>query len=104
MDKLFDFSRKIYANRSVIAVRKGLLIIFPLIIIGSFSTFFQYLPSTHYAEFMLRVFGSNWQLIFKNISSISTGIISITLVVTISYSMAEERKSMESDSFFPLIT
>lgn len=104
MGKLFDFSRKIYANRSVIAVRKGLLIIFPLIIIGSFSTFFQYLPSTHYADFMLRIFGSNWQIIFGNISSISTGIISITLVVTISYSMAEERKSMESDSFFPLIT
>jgi PTS system cellobiose-specific IIC component len=93
VQKLFAFSRRTYANHSTSAIRKGLLSIFPLIIIASFSTFFINLPSKTYTNFMLHVFGKSWQTIFYYIYGASMGVVSIALVVSISYFIEIDSRS-----------
>lgn len=103
MQKLFAFSRRIYANHSISAIRKGLLSIFPLIIIASFSTFFLYFPCKVYTDFMLHVFGRSWQRIFYYTYGVSMGVISVALVATISYFIAAGGKSTGSGPLSPSI-
>jgi PTS system cellobiose-specific IIC component len=103
VQKLFAFSRHVSENRSIIAIRKGLLSVFPLIIIASFSMLFIYFPAKTYTDFMQHLFGKAWQTIFYTIYGTSMGIISVALVATISYFIVVDTKSKENGFISPSI-
>lgn len=104
MEKLFELSRKIYDNHIIGAVRKGLLLVFPLIIIGAFSLFLSNFPSNAYKEFMLNIFGANWKFIFQYIHSVSYGVVSIALVITIHFNLSAREQTEHNGLQIPVIS
>jgi len=89
---IVNISRIANNSKHINVVRKGLLLLFPLIIINSFAQFMMSFPSPAYHKFMTDKFGTEWINVFEGFSAISGSIISVALVVTISHAM------MSSDS------
>lgn len=54
------FAGKLAAQRHLAALKDGIILTMPLIIIGSFFLILGYLPIPGYAEFMARTFGDSW--------------------------------------------
>jgi PTS system cellobiose-specific IIC component len=98
--RIYDISARLYDNPAVSAVRNGLLLIFPLIMIGSFAALFQNL---YVSQLDTGILGAQWRTIFQFISFISTGIVSAALTVTISYCMAGGTDKTLSSSVMPVI-
>lgn len=82
-----DILRNVYISKNISAVRKGLMLLFPLIIISSFAQFMINIPSEAYRKFMTDTFGMDWALVFDGITDVSGEVISIALVVTISHTL-----------------
>lgn len=101
--KIYDISARLYDNSAVSAVRNGLLLIFPLILIGSFAALFQNLQTPLYNSFMSGILGTQWRTVFQFISNISSGIVSAALTVTISYCMAGGAEKSRSGSIIAVI-
>jgi PTS system cellobiose-specific IIC component len=95
--KIYDISARLYDNYIVSAVRNGLLLIFPLILIGSFAALFQ--------SVLGGIIGERWIEALQFISAISIEIISAALTVSISYCMAAgtEKSNNRSGAVLPVI-
>lgn len=86
------------------AIRKGFLLMMPMILIGSISTLIINLPIHSYQSFMLSVFGNKWQAIGQAIYNGSFGIFSILATVTISYSLSQSHPLIKDSALSPLMT
>lgn len=97
MKKIYDISARLYDNYIVSAVRNGLLLIFPLILIGSFAALFQ--------SVLAGILNEQWITTFQFISGISIEIVSAALTVSISYCMAVGigKSSNRSGTILPVI-
>ncbi len=97
MRKIYDISARLYDNYIVSAVRNGLLLTFPLILIGSFAALFQ--------SVLAGILGEQWITTFQFISGISIEIVSAALTVSISYCMAVGigKSSNRSGTILPVI-
>lgn len=103
MKKIYNLSARLYDNPAVSAVRNGLLLIFPLIIIGSFAALFPNVYIPQYESFWTGILGAQWRTVFQFIHNISTGIVSAALTVTVSYCMAGGTDKSRSGSVMPVI-
>lgn len=101
--RIYDISARLYDNPAVSAVRNGLLMIFPIIIIGAFAALFQNLHIPQYDSFMAGILGAQWRTVLQFIIDISSGIVSTALTVTISYCMAGGTEKSLSGSVIPVI-
>lgn len=59
-EKVMPIAGKIASQRHLQALRDGIILTMPLIIIGSFFLIIGNLPIPGYADFMAKTFGSAW--------------------------------------------
>lgn len=93
---------RIANQRHIEAVRRGVLLNMPLVVIGAFSTMLDHVSVLWYQEFMIAQFGSNWTLLWQAIASASLNGISILLVLSVSYFLADKHAQVKSRQIHPL--
>ncbi|WP_236614578.1 EAL domain-containing protein [Sporomusa ovata] len=102
--RLAELSVKIAEQRHVTAIRQGLLINIPLVVIGSFANMFINLPLPVYQQFMINMLGSQWKTIGSAIYNSTFGMLSVLLVLSISYFLAESSVLAQNGSIYPKLT
>lgn len=101
---LAEFSEKIAAQPHISAIRRGLLINMPLMVIGSFAIMLNNLPLLWYHQGMDTLVGPHWENFGTAISNGSFGIMSLLLVLSISYFLAESHGLAKKGVVNPVIT
>ncbi|GAA0125975.1 PTS sugar transporter subunit IIC [Clostridium senegalense] len=95
MEKYFvPIAGKLGSQRHLVAIRDGFVSIMPLVIAGAFAVLINGLPIPVYQKFMASVFGETWTVFGGNIWTASFAIMSLLVVITISYHLA---KSYDAD-------
>ncbi|MGD9155285.1 MAG: EAL domain-containing protein [Bacillota bacterium] len=87
----------------LISVRKGLTLMIPLILIGSFALILSTLPVPGYQILMEKFLGRQWRDIFFNINSSTFNILSLLMVLCTSYSYAAEYGERYGKNVNPMI-
>lgn len=59
-DKFMPAAAKLGSERHLLALRDGIVMVMPLLIIGAFSMIIAEFPFRPYLDFMARIFGENW--------------------------------------------
>lgn len=88
----------------LIAVRRGLTYMIPLLMAGSMALVFLSLPIPLYQTFMADTFGYQWKSFFLFIRDGTFNILAILMTLTISYSYASELCEMRKSALSPIIT
>ena len=83
-------------QRHVAAVRRGVLLNMPLVVIGAFSTMLANVSVPWYQELMMALFGPHWDVLWRAITDASLNGFSILLVISISYFLAESYDQVSS--------
>ena len=68
---------KIGSQRHLLALRDGIVMVMPLLIIGAFSMIIAEFPLKAYTDFMARIFGENWTAFEGVIMNATYGIVAI---------------------------
>ncbi|MEH7109033.1 PTS cellobiose transporter subunit IIC [Bacillus sp. JJ1764] len=81
---------KLAAQRHLQALRDGIILAMPMIIIGSFFLILGFLPFPHYSEFMAGIFGDQWltKLLYANDATF--GMMGLIAAFGIAYRLAEK--------------
>lgn len=79
-------------NRHVIALRDGMVVSMPVMIVGSMVLVIAEFPSKAYQDWMLSFFGENWKWFSDTTVSASIGLAAIFAIVGISTSLATSKK------------
>nr|WP_184310717.1 EAL domain-containing protein [Anaerosolibacter carboniphilus] len=104
MLKLFsEFDERFEKKPLLISVRRGLTYMIPLMLIGSMALLFVSLPIPSYQRMMLEVFGSRWKNIFLSIHDSTFNILSLIMVICISYSYIIEFGERYEHNVSPII-
>ena len=104
MDLLSAVNEKVGNRKILISIRRGLTYMIPLILLGSFALVIISLPIPAYQKFMQSVFGSEWNNIPNYIQDGTFGVLSLIMIICISYSLAEEYQIDRSMYVNPIIT
>ncbi len=83
---------KIGAQRHLVAIRDGFVVLMPLIIAGSMGVLINNLPIKPYQNFMIKVFGDGWRVFGNNLWEGAFGVMSLLVVCTIAYNLAKSYK------------
>lgn len=75
----------------------------PLMIVGSFAVLVNHIPLDFFQTFMLNTFGPGWKDVAASIFNGSTQIISLGVLLAVSYSIARSRLSVKTGEVNPLI-
>lgn len=103
-EKIESYMSKISELRVFIAVRRGFMLIIPLILIGSTATVINNFPVNSYQNFMLSFFGENWTAFGSYLYQATFAIMSLAIVITISYSYANLEPYDSSYESNPIIS
>ncbi len=95
---------KIAEQRHIIAIRRGMLLCTPIIVLGSFTLVINNLPLAGYQELMNNFLGAGWQDIGQAVWNGSLGIMSLLLAFSISGCLADSHPLVKSGNIHPLIT
>lgn len=90
-------------QRHFAAIRKGMLTTMPSLVIGSLALMCIHLPVAAFQQSMSLLFGSSWLVLCQVIVNISTQLMSLLLVITISYCLAQEHRVVRQGQSNPLI-
>lgn len=90
--KIMPVADKIANNRYLTAIRDGFMLAMPLLIIGAMSLLIEEFPIPGYGNFMAGIFGKNWGDFFLVPYHASMAIMTIFVIVGISYSLAKHYK------------
>lgn len=74
----------------LLAVRRGLTNVIPLLLLGSVALVFLSLPIPAYQRLMAAIFGEQWRLFFSYIRDGTFNILSLIIVISVSYAYASE--------------
>jgi lactose/cellobiose-specific phosphotransferase system IIC component len=85
------------------SVRSGLVLSTPVVFVGSFALVFSSFPLEFYRRFMTSLFGSSWLQFCESVRSASFGIISIIVLLCVSYMYALEKKRPREGESVPVI-
>lgn len=96
MKKFFEFMEKYFvpvaakigAQRHLVAIRDGFVTITPLVIAGAFAVLINNIGFKWYQNFMNSVLPKDWKMFGGSIWNASFGIMSLLVVCTISYHLA----------------
>ena len=93
---IFNFlavlSEKASNQRHLMAIRRGLLFCMPLMLLGSFSIMLLNLPLTTYHTLVFDLAGEKWFVFWRAISNGTLGVLSMLLVMSTSYFLAENHR------------
>lgn len=90
-------------NLFLASVRRGLILMIPIVLIGCIALLFSSFPIPQYQELMVKVFGLKWENVFIYIHDGTIGILSLAMVICISYSLATELESRGEVRINPII-
>jgi lactose/cellobiose-specific phosphotransferase system IIC component len=102
MDKFDAFVSQLANLPSIRALRRGLLYLTPLILIGSIILALLNLPIPAYQNFMGSVFGVGWRDIGLAIHKGTLQIVALLSLITVSYAMANEKELVKSGEVDPI--
>lgn len=88
-DKVMPAAGKLAAQRHLLAIRNGLMLSLPLIIVGSVFLIFAYLPIPGYEEFMVRTFGELWRTKLTYPTGVTFDLMAIFLSIGVAYHLAK---------------
>lgn len=92
---IVDILHNVSSNNTMTAIRQGLINMMPILIIGSFSILFNNLPIPAFQNFMTSVFGSEWKSAASSIYSGTIQIMSLGILLSISYSLAKSKQAVK---------
>ncbi|MDR2088106.1 MAG: EAL domain-containing protein [Clostridiales Family XIII bacterium] len=101
---IFD---RISDNSLLRAIRRGLILIIPIVMAGSFALVINNFPVRAYQDFMLLAFGDTWKNLGGYIWQGTFAILSMAVLMSISYSMTEayvHRTNVDLHPFFGSVT
>lgn len=104
LDRLTRLSVKLSEQRHLAAVRRGLLSMLPLVMIGSIAVLINNLPIQAYQQFMARVFGADWKNVGATLYNASFGIMSLATCCSVSHSLAATSRAGKEGSASPVIS
>ncbi|SHN56496.1 EAL domain-containing protein [Desulfitobacterium chlororespirans] len=90
-------------NLLLASIRRGLILMIPVVLIGSLALLFSSFPVPQYQELMARLFGQNWQDFFIYVHDGTIGILSLAMVTCITYSLATELENRDKLRINPVI-
>lgn len=93
----------IAGQRHIIAVHRGLKLNIPLFVIGAFAIMVGNVPFIWYQQVMTFLFGPNWLLLSKAIAAAALNGVSILIVVSTSYFLAEKYNHTQAAQVHPLL-
>lgn len=93
-EKTMPIVEAVSNNRILMAVRDGLVLCMPLMIVGSMALVISDFPLPAFQDFMISIFGESWSWWSGVISSSTTGLVAIFTTFGVGYSLA---KSYEVD-------
>ncbi|MDR0671577.1 MAG: PTS transporter subunit EIIC [Oscillospiraceae bacterium] len=76
-EKFLPIAARIGTQRHLLALRDGIVMIMPLLILGAFSMIIAEFPSEAYLNFMARTFGENWNAFEGIIMNATYGIVAL---------------------------
>ncbi|WP_334332603.1 MULTISPECIES: PTS cellobiose transporter subunit IIC [unclassified Companilactobacillus] len=88
-DKVIPLAGKMASSRHLTALRDGMTLAVPMIIIGSFFMIIAQFPIQAYLDFMASVFGKNWATVLQYPTNASFHIMGLVALVGISYNLAK---------------
>ncbi|MDR2355111.1 MAG: EAL domain-containing protein [Clostridiales Family XIII bacterium] len=100
---MFTFFDKVSENNLLRAIRRGLILIIPIVMAGSFALVINNFPVRAYQEFMFLAFGDTWKNLGGYIWQGTFAILSMVVLISISYSMTEayaHRTNVDLHPFF----
>ena len=107
LDKIIKLYTKLYdrwnAHPLLTSIRQGLTYMIPLLLIGSVALIFLSLPIPSYQTMMAQIFGDQWKNIFLYIQNSTFGIMSLIMLLSISYSYVTEVNDSRENKVSPLI-
>lgn len=93
LEKYFlPVAMKISGNTYLQAVRDGLTLTMPLLIVGSIFLIFGYLPIPGYSELMTKVFGELWKQRVLYPVQVTYDVMALVAAVGVAYRLAERKK------------
>ncbi len=107
IEKIDILASKLANQRTIRALRRGLLYLMPLILIGSIVLALISLPIPAYQNFMTHVIGIGWKELGLSIHKCTLQIMAILTLITVSYTVSKEQeivKSGEVNSIIIIIT
>ena len=94
---------KLAEQRHIIAIRRGMLLCTPMIVLGSFTLVINNLSLAGYQELMNYFLGAGWQSIGQAVWNGSLGIMSILLAFSISGCLADSHPLVKNGNIHPLM-
>jgi lactose/cellobiose-specific phosphotransferase system IIC component len=94
---------EISSNRTMTAIRQGLINMMPLMIIGSFAVLVCNLPIDSFRGFMVWVFGERWEDVSVYIMNGTNRVMSLGVLLSVSYSIARSRASVRTGEVSPFV-
>ena len=89
-DKFFNVATKIANQRHLLAMRDGLVLAMPLLIIGSLFIIISDFPLQAYQDFMLSIFGEGWgDFVWNDVVPATTGLLSLVACFGIAKSLVD---------------
>ena len=88
-DAFSNLMKKMLWNPHLKAVRNGLTLTLPLVMAGCVAVLIANFPLPFYQDLMRRTFGENWRTLSIHIADGTFSILSIIMLLTISFSLAE---------------
>lgn len=92
-NKFVPLASKFGSQRHLLAIRDAFISIMPLAIIGSLAILVNNFPISSYQAYMLSLFGSKWASFSNYIYSGTFAIMSLLIVFSISYNLAQSYDS-----------
>jgi len=106
-DRLVEFfssvDQRLEARPLLVAVRRGLIYMIPLILLGSMALLVLSLPIPAYQRLLTAIFGADWTSVFDYIRDGTFGVLSLIMVLTVSYAYAEEYEQRHRQNVSPII-
>ncbi|QQK80391.1 PTS cellobiose transporter subunit IIC [Salicibibacter cibi] len=89
-NKIMPMARKLSNQKHLVSIRDGIVLVLPIIIIGSIFLILLNLPIPGYEAFMTSVFGENWDTALQYPVSATFDIIALIAAFGIAYRLAEK--------------
>lgn len=102
--RLFKVNDRIGQSPLLISIRRGLTYMIPLLLLGSIALIFLSLPIPEYQRMMAVSFGPRWKDLFGFIRDGTFNILSLIMVLNISYCYAVEYCERNRQNISPIIT
>lgn len=91
-EKFLPIAARIGGQRHLLALRDGIVMVMPLLILGAFSMIIAEFPLKSYLDFMARTFGENWNAFEGIVMNATYGIVALVACYGVTSSLVNSYK------------